>query len=409
MELERRLAAFKQTEAAVVFQSGFTANAGTVSSLLGRDDVIVSDELNHASIIDGARLSRATIKVFPHRDAAAARADRGGAAARRSGRSSSPTASSAWTATSARCRRCATWPTNTAAIMMVDDAHASGVFGRQRARHGRSLRPARPRARAGRHAVEGDRRARRLRGRVAGAHRVPAPPRAAVPVLDVASAVGHGHLPRRARRARVRAAAGIERLWDNTRFFKAGLAALGFDTGAQREPDHAGHRRRRRRWPCALGSAVRARRVRAGHRLSRPCRRARPACGRSSRRRTRGTSSCSRSTRSPSARSPSSDREPSRRHERPAAAAHRRRTGRFFEAYTQGLSTTDLERLFTRDTPDAYRFFSRDIDFDALQKLPWHRRLVRTTRLLFLAFTLQADARAPRCSTASRSWPRSSA
>src|SRR4030095_10528851 len=74
VELERRLAAFKKTEAAVVFQSGFTANAGTVSSLLGRDDVIVSDELNHASIIDGARLSRATIKVFPHRDVAAARA-----------------------------------------------------------------------------------------------------------------------------------------------------------------------------------------------------------------------------------------------------------------------------------------------------------------------------------------------
>src|SRR6185503_14809705 len=73
MELERKLAEFKRTEAAVVFQSGFTANAGTVSSILGRDAVIVSDELNHASIIDGARLSRATIKVFPHRDVAAAR------------------------------------------------------------------------------------------------------------------------------------------------------------------------------------------------------------------------------------------------------------------------------------------------------------------------------------------------
>ena len=73
MELERRLAAFKKTEAAVVFQSGFTANAGTVSSILTKDDAIVSDELNHASIIDGARLSRATIKVFPHRDVDAAR------------------------------------------------------------------------------------------------------------------------------------------------------------------------------------------------------------------------------------------------------------------------------------------------------------------------------------------------
>jgi len=73
VELERKLAAFKKTEAAVVFQSGFTANAGAVSSILGKDDFIVSDELNHASIIDGARLSRATIKVFPHRDVAAAR------------------------------------------------------------------------------------------------------------------------------------------------------------------------------------------------------------------------------------------------------------------------------------------------------------------------------------------------
>ena len=73
MQLERKLAEFKRTEAAVVFQSGFAANAGTVAAILGRDDAIISDELNHASIIDGARLSRATIKVFPHRDVAAAR------------------------------------------------------------------------------------------------------------------------------------------------------------------------------------------------------------------------------------------------------------------------------------------------------------------------------------------------
>src|SRR5206468_583396 len=73
MELERRLAEFKKTEAVVVFQSGFTANAGTVSSILDKDDVVVSDELNHASIIDGCRLSRATIKVFPHKEVDAAR------------------------------------------------------------------------------------------------------------------------------------------------------------------------------------------------------------------------------------------------------------------------------------------------------------------------------------------------
>jgi glycine C-acetyltransferase len=68
MELEEQIAAFKNVEACVVFQSGFTANAGTVSAVLGKEDLIISDELNHASIIDGARLSRATIKVFKHKD-----------------------------------------------------------------------------------------------------------------------------------------------------------------------------------------------------------------------------------------------------------------------------------------------------------------------------------------------------
>ena len=70
MELEEKIARFKNVEACVVFQSGFTANAGTVSSILGKDDFIISDELNHASIIDGARLSRAKVKVFRHRDMA---------------------------------------------------------------------------------------------------------------------------------------------------------------------------------------------------------------------------------------------------------------------------------------------------------------------------------------------------
>jgi glycine C-acetyltransferase len=60
----------KDVEACVVFQSGFTANAGAVSSMLGREDFIISDELNHASIIDGARLSRAKVKVFRHKDIA---------------------------------------------------------------------------------------------------------------------------------------------------------------------------------------------------------------------------------------------------------------------------------------------------------------------------------------------------
>jgi glycine C-acetyltransferase len=68
MQLEEQIARFKQSEACVVFQSGFAANAGTVSAILGKEDLIISDELNHASIIDGARLSRATIKVFKHKD-----------------------------------------------------------------------------------------------------------------------------------------------------------------------------------------------------------------------------------------------------------------------------------------------------------------------------------------------------
>src|SRR6476659_10575111 len=73
MELERKLAAFKQVEKVVVFQSGFAANAGTVSAIFTKEDVVISDELNHASIIDGCRLSRAAIKVFPHKDVDAAR------------------------------------------------------------------------------------------------------------------------------------------------------------------------------------------------------------------------------------------------------------------------------------------------------------------------------------------------
>jgi glycine C-acetyltransferase len=70
MDLEKQIAKFKHTDACVVFQSGFAANAGTVSAILGKDDLIISDELNHASIIDGCRLSKAAIRVFKHKDVA---------------------------------------------------------------------------------------------------------------------------------------------------------------------------------------------------------------------------------------------------------------------------------------------------------------------------------------------------
>src|SRR5438034_3247322 len=72
IELEEKIERFKNVEACVVFQSGFAANAGTVSAVLGKDDFIISDQLNHASIIDGARLSPAQILVFEHKDIAQA-------------------------------------------------------------------------------------------------------------------------------------------------------------------------------------------------------------------------------------------------------------------------------------------------------------------------------------------------
>lgn len=130
MELEEKIARFKGVEACVVFQSGFTANAGAVSSILGKDDFILSDELNHASIIDGARLSRAKIKVFRHKDVAHAEEllkeiehEPGHKLVITDGVFSmdgdiGPVA--------ALCDLCDEY----GAIMMVDDAHASGVLGR---------------------------------------------------------------------------------------------------------------------------------------------------------------------------------------------------------------------------------------------------------------------------------------
>ncbi|NIT14673.1 MAG: 8-amino-7-oxononanoate synthase [Candidatus Dadabacteria bacterium] len=67
-ELEQRLARFKKTEAAILFSTGYLANIGTISTLVGKDDIIYSDELNHASIIDGCRLSKADIKIYNHLD-----------------------------------------------------------------------------------------------------------------------------------------------------------------------------------------------------------------------------------------------------------------------------------------------------------------------------------------------------
>jgi glycine C-acetyltransferase len=234
MELERRLAAFKKVEAVVVFQSGFAANAGTVAAILTKDDVVVSDELNHASIIDGCRLSRATIKVFPHKDAdAARRVIRDLPAGQRKLLITDGVFSMDGDVgpLPALCDLAE----ETGCIMMVDDAHASGVFGANGrgtvdhfAMHGRVDVQVGTLSKA----------FGALGGYVAGSrdlieflyHRArpflfstshpPAVAAACIAALDVL----------------MEEPEIVERLWDNTRFFKAGLQQLGFDTGASESP-----------------------------------------------------------------------------------------------------------------------------------------------------------------------------
>src|SRR5256714_4539070 len=128
-EVEARFAPFKGAEAALMFPSGFAANAGTVSAILTREDVIVSDELNHASIIDGARLSRAEIKVFPHRDAAAA--DRLLEETKREGRVQVLITDGVFSMDGdiAPLPELVEVAERHGAVMMIDDAHASGVLG----------------------------------------------------------------------------------------------------------------------------------------------------------------------------------------------------------------------------------------------------------------------------------------
>jgi glycine C-acetyltransferase len=234
MELERRLAEFKQTEAVVVFQSGFTANAGTVSSVLTKDDVVISDELNHASIIDGCRLSRATIKVFPHKDVEGARKVLQSLPPDQRKLLISDGVFSMDGDLGPLPGLCAL-AEEFGCIMMVDDAHASGVFGRNGrgtidhfGLHGRVDIQVGTLSKA----------IGALGGYVAGSrdlieflyHRArpflfstshpPAVAAACIAALDVLT--DHPEL--------------IEHLWENTRFFKAGLHALGFNTGLSESP-----------------------------------------------------------------------------------------------------------------------------------------------------------------------------
>jgi len=232
--LEMRLAAFKRTEAALLFQSGFTANAGTVAAILGKEDVVVSDELNHASIIDGYRLSGAERKVFPHKDIAAARRC---LEASRTARRVLVITDGVFSMDGdlARLADLASLAREFGAIMMVDDAHASGVVGA-----------------GGRGTVEHfhlhgmvdiqvgtlSKAWACLGGYVAGSGRLveylmnrarpllfstshpPSVAATAIAALDLIEAEP----------------ALIDRLWENTRFFKAGLRDLGYDTGQSETP-----------------------------------------------------------------------------------------------------------------------------------------------------------------------------
>lgn len=234
-ELERRFAAFKHAESALMFQSGFTANAGTVQAILTPEDVIVSDRLNHASIIDGARLSKAEIRVYEHRDVE--HADRLLAETARPGRRQLLITDGVFSMDGdiAPLPELVEVAERHGAIMMVDDAHASGVLGRGGAGtvdhfglHGRVDVQVGTLSKAigvlggfiagPRHLTEW--LENRGRPYLFSTSAPPAVVAACIEALDIIR-----DEPER-----------IERLWANTRWFKEGLHELGFDTGASQTP-----------------------------------------------------------------------------------------------------------------------------------------------------------------------------
>jgi len=233
-ELERRLAQFKRTEAALVFQSGFTANAGTVAALLGREDVIISDELNHASIIDGARLSRATIKIYPHKDVAVMKQlleeSKG---ARRILVITDGVFS--MDGDIAPLPDIVEVAKKYNAIVMVDDAHASGVLGENGrgtvdhfGLHGQVDIQVGTLSKAigvlggyvaGRRVLI-EYLIQRARPFLFSTSHPPAVTAACLAALDILESDP----------------TLIQRLWDNTRYFRAGLAELGFDVSGSETP-----------------------------------------------------------------------------------------------------------------------------------------------------------------------------
>jgi glycine C-acetyltransferase len=234
MELERRLAEFKQVETVVVFQSGFTANAGTVSAILTKEDVVISDELNHASIIDGCRLSRATVRVFPHKDVDAARRIIKDLPATQRRLLITDGVFSMDGDLGPLPELCEL-AEETGCIMMVDDAHASGVFGKNGrgtidhfGMHGRVDIQVGTLSKAigalGGY-VAGSRNLieflyQRARPFLFSTSHPPAVAAACIAALDVL----------------LEQPEIMEQLWHNTRFFKTGLERLGFNTGISESP-----------------------------------------------------------------------------------------------------------------------------------------------------------------------------
>ena len=235
MELEEKIARFKNVEACVVFQSGFTANAGTVSSILGKEDFILSDELNHASIIDGARLSRAKIKVFRHKDVAHAE-ELLKEIEHEPGRKLIITDGVfSMDGDIGPVDKLCDLADRYGAIMMVDDAHASGVLGR----NGRgSVDHFGCHGRVDVQVGTLSKAIGALGGYVCGSrdlidylyHRArpflfstshpPSVAASCIAAFDILE-----QEPER-----------IERLWDNTRYFRAQLQHAGFDVGGRTTP-----------------------------------------------------------------------------------------------------------------------------------------------------------------------------
>jgi glycine C-acetyltransferase len=235
MELEEKIARFKNTEACVVFQSGFAANAGTVAAILKKGDIIISDELNHASIIDGCRLSRADIRVFAHKDVSAAEKLLQEAQSQPGHKLLVSDGVFSMDGDIAPLPQLCDLAERYGAIMMVDDAHASGVLGR----NGRGT--------IDHHGVHGrvhiqvgtlSKAIGSLGGYVCGSrdlieflyHRARPflfstshPPSVAATCIAAFDVLEEE--PER-----------IERLWENTRFIKKGLQGLGFNTGMSETP-----------------------------------------------------------------------------------------------------------------------------------------------------------------------------